>query len=782
MASLGRWYWILTSVLAYTCFGAARSGGGVLPWLALLVLPVGLSEVFRRTQGNTGDDRLSAEARSAVRATAWGAALLIAARTGAAARPALDAAANLGAGTAAVGALVALARLPPTGGLLQAPGGARSLDAALFTGFLWSIATAVPGAHALLPAPSLRFDPLLIDTATTSAGIGSLLVLVAATLRLRWMRRLELGIGDRARSAFALCIAGFTVAVPAAWLDVASPDRVLPAAVASVALACAWAASTPEATSVTRVLRGLLAVTLLGAPLVVGATAIAQLAPSYAPALVLSCGVLAIGVGLVANALARPLGPEQSRWLMALDRAARDALQPEPATALRAALVALGETASDVESRPEIWQREPPEVLSVDVAGYLHIARSEAPASLYEFALSEPERTLRTEALRALQVRRPELRGLLAWLEARGAFSATLIVDDEGALGFILLPHGTRNTPMTLEEARAARLLADRVSSLLAVAAALARARQRELLAVDRADKTDDECKRLEHIVLSEEGRHRAHAERLARNARTAAYSPAARAAIAGLERIARESPLLALSVPPGSDPVGWAAHYHLASARSGGALVVVDGAVAEEQALERWESEERSPLRLADGGSLLLLNTVALPLPTQEMVALALSRRAAHAPRSSVLPPGVVIALPLSLEVCVQRGLLSATLSRWFAAHQLELPPLSQRAEDLRALALDALARRCLELGRPPLGLEPAALRLILEHSWPENELALTSVLGRAAALARAPTVTDGDLMAAGLHPEEGLDADVIAASAPAARRRPSRRPARGS
>jgi hypothetical protein len=778
---LGRNYWLLAAALIYTCIEAARSGGGALPWLALLVLPLALAEGFRRSATLPGDDRLSAEARAALRATIWGVALLVAARTGSASRAALDAAANLGTGAAAVGALVALARLPAAGGLLEPARSARSLDAALFVGFLWGVATAVPGAYALLPAPTQRFDPLVIDYATTSAGVGTLLVMVVATLRLRLIRRLELGIGDRARSAFALSLAAFTVAIPAAWLDVAPPDRVLPAAVAVAGAACAWAATAREATLVTRLLRGLLAVTILGAPLAIGATVIAQSAKTYAPAVVLTSTLIAIGVGLLAHAVARPLGPEQSRWLVALDQAARDALQPEPTAALRSALVALGRTGPSGETRAEIWQRDPPEMRSVDVAGYLHVTRAEAPPRIYDIGMNEPERTLRTDVLRALEVRRPDLRGMLGWLDARSAYCATIVADEDGPLGFILLPHAGRRAPLTLEEARAARLLADRISSLLAVAAALARSRERELSAVARADAIDDECHRLEHIITGAADRHRAASERLARPARAAAYGSAARGALIELERLGKTADLAALVVPPGSDALAWAAHLHLMSPRAGGPLVVADGAAALEQPLERWSDEERSPLSLADGGTLVILGVLALPLATQDTLAIALSRRSAHAPRSSILPPGVIVTLPRPSEALTKEGVLSANLARWFQNSELSLPRLAERADDLRALALDALARRCLELGREPLGLDAAALRLVLEHTWPGNEAELANVLGRAAAIAQGRTLTAVDLSATGFRPDVALAAPELTPIPHPSRRRISRRPARG-
>lgn len=777
-ASLGRSYWVGTALLTYTCLGAARSGGGALPWLALVTLPLLLAEVYRRTQTALGDDRLAAEARSAVRASCFGAALLVAARTGASARPALDAAANLGAGAAAVGSLVALARLPSAAGLLVAARAARSLDAALFVGFLWGVAIAVPAAHAILPSESVRFDPLVIDYATTSAAIGSLLVMTAATLRLRLLRRLELGVSDRARSAFALTITSFTIAVPAAWLDVAAPDRVLPSAVSVAAVTCAWAATTVEATRVTRFLRGVLAVMLLGAPLLIAATLVTQAAPAYGPAVVLTSGMAAIAVGLLAHLVARPLGPEHSRWLIALDQAARDALQPEPSAALRSALVALGRAASTGGGRPEIWQRDPPEVLSVDIAGYLHETRAEAPERIYEIGLGEPERTVRTDVLRALEVRRPDVRALLAWLESREAFSATLIVDEDGPIGFILLPKGSRTTPMTLEEARAARLLADRISSLLAVAAALARSRERELAAVRRADSADDECRRLEHIVTADGERQHGLAARIARPVRRAAYSASARLALERLSNVGLKSALVALVIPPGTDAAPWAAHVHLSSPRSSGPFVIVDGASAEEQAAEYYADELRSPLRFADGGSLLVLAVTALPLEAQDTLALALSRRSAIATRSSVLPPGVIIALPARVAESVTAGRLSSALAHWFADTEFVLPTLAERADDLFALSLDLLARRCLELGKAPLGIDPAALRLLLEHTWPGNDIELAGLLGRVAAVASGPSVTARDLESIGFVPTPAK-MDVTPLPLPTRRRR-SRRPLR--
>lgn len=766
---------MLVAALAYACVEAARSGGGLLPWLALGVLPLLLAEVFRQSERARARGALFPEALPALRTAAFGTFLLMAARTGASARPSLDAAANLGALAASVGSLLVLARLPTRPGMFSPSRSARSLDAALFVGALWGVAVAVPAAYALLPAPTLRFDPLLIDYVSTGAGAGTLLVFVAATLRLRSLRKLELDIGDRVRAASALAITAFLVAIPAAWLDVAAPDRVLPASCTLVALCCIWAAIAPDATLITRLLRGLLAITILGAPLLVLAPLVARFIPERSPLLVLLVSSASIGVGLLAHAVARPLGPERSRWLLALDQASRDALEPEPRAALRAALSALSRIHPAMHGSAQIWQRHPPEVFKVDIAGNLNVERADAPAKLYEIGVNEPERTVRAEVLRALKVRRPELRELLAWFDGLKAFSATIIVDEDGPIGFVLLPRGGRRAPMTLEEARAARLLADRISSLLSIVAALSRARERETLATERADRADDECRRLEHVIQGDAQRMRGFAERLARPVRRAAYSGAARTAVTAVERLA-QSPCVALIAPAGVDAVAWSALVHCSGPRADGPLVIADAAASDDETRRLLETDATALLRLADGGTLVVVGMGALPPEAHEKFAIALSQRSAYVPRSSVLPPGVVLISPVDLDEAVGRGALGSNLARWFADQVVPLPALVDRPEDLRAIALDLLAKHSIELGRPPAGIEPSALRLLLEHGWPGNELELSAVLARAVAQCSGAAVTAADLERSGFVPVEPRGES--AEPPPAARRRASFRP----
>ncbi|HEY6080381.1 MAG TPA: hypothetical protein VIW29_16315 [Polyangiaceae bacterium] len=763
--------------LAYVAFAAARSGAFASAFVALLAAGLGLFVIYRRSQVAAGSDRVSATARKAGWLTAFGIALFVVARSGGVGRAGLDAAANLGAGIASVSALVALARIKPLGGMLLAPKATESLDAAAFSGLLWAIATSIPAAVTLLPGRFVQ-DPLLVDYATTSAAAGSLLVQCAASLRLRNLRRAELGVGDRAASAFALSVTAVVVAVLGASLSLAAPDRFLPTALCAAAALGAWAATAAEPTSVTRALRGILAVAIAGVPVVVAAGTLAHSRPTASGSILIASSLACVGVGLLAQRIARPLGPEQSRWLLAIERASRGALSPDPNAALTAALVALQGTAASGNARAEIWRQTPTEVLTVDVAGYLHIERADAPERLYELALGEPERTLRVDALTAVEVRRPEVRGLLGWFRARGAYSATVVCDEDGPLGFVLLPGESRSSPLTLEEARALRTLSDRISSLISVSAALSRARERELTAQQRATSLEHECERLSRAVGAQATRHRVPAERLARRVRTTAFSPNARLCLDSLERLARTDAALALLAPPGVDVQGFAAHAHLASQRADGPFVALDGTELDARTLAIWQDPQQSPLVAADGGTLLIAGASALPLPVQELLAHFLLGRERSDTPSGVVPAGLVLGLPSSASALASAGRLHDGLARLLEGRELKLPSLAERAEDLRALVLEALSRFGLSTSGEPLGIEPAALGLLTEHDFPGNELELFGLLARTAATARSARITADDLLSAGLGSEPRPPLSGAAAAAAATEIDPSLTP----
>src|SRR5262249_49076921 len=149
---------------------------------------------------------------------------------------------------------------------------------------------------------------------------------------------------------------GLGVAIPTALSDLAPPDRVLPVATVAASLAVAWTATTREPTTVSATLRGVLAVMILGVPAALFAAVVGGAYPDRAAVIALGASGVAGFVGLVARDVARPLGPEQSRWLDAIEEATRSALQPDPDAAIRAALTALQAASGDPNARPELYR------------------------------------------------------------------------------------------------------------------------------------------------------------------------------------------------------------------------------------------------------------------------------------------------------------------------------------------------------------------------------------------------------------------------------------------
>ncbi len=784
-----RSFWIAAAAVAYTAFAALRASGGHGPaWLALLGLPALLALGFRWVERPPrGEDRIEPAARSAAAVCLTGAAMLAAARSGPTGL-ALIALGNLGAAAAAMAALVGLARIAGLGGLLEPPPSTRRLDAAAFASLFWTVAVALPAVSAVAPERAADLDPLLVPYATSAASLGSLTVMLVAIARVRIARRIELGVADRVEAALLLSATALAVGLAAAFVGVAPPESILPVTSAVAAVCVASCTVAADAAQVSRALRRTLAIATLATPPALLAVYAVHEAPrgdlglrgapqsSVGVAVFGACALCALA-GLAAPALARRFAPEGARWLGAFDAATRAAMNPEPEAALETALAALRD-ASDAgtagQAPPALYLLSPPERVTVDRAGYAHTEPAEVPARLIELAQIEPERVLRVEAAEAVEVRRPEVRPLLAWLAERDIGVVALVNDAEGPIGALAIPRGRRASPMTLEEVSGLRAVADRLGAVIAVSAMLSGSRGREVAARREAEERAGEVRRLTRAVTQGAGRFRAIAALLARPARAAAYSPAARAAIEQLERLGEAGGPVTLLTAPGIDAVAWGAVVHLSSARAGGPLAIVDGAApvpegfaqafaqargasseraggagssgSEETppALALWRDPDSSPIEAAKGGTLLVLDAQALPAEVQSYLGAA-------------LPDDVklVVAVPQTVDALVATGQMSERLADRLGDRAVALPSLSSRGEDLRALSLDHLARIGVRLRGRPFGLDLRALQAVLDHPWPGNDAEMGAVLLRAALVAKGDVIGEKELAAIGFAPQ---------------------------
>jgi transcriptional regulator of acetoin/glycerol metabolism len=427
--------------------------------------------------------------------------------------------------------------------------------------------------------------------------------------------------------------------------------------------------------------------------------------------------------------------PEGGVWLDAFELAYDKAASAEPHDAIRDTLLALRATGGASARSPELWTFSPTSVTTVDAAGYVHEQSGDVPDVLVTMASGETEGTLRVEVLAALEVRRPEVRPLYNWMSARSAAFATVVGCAGETEGVLVMPRAGRVAPVTLEEVQSLRRVADRLAVACRSRGTQARMLSRANEAVERATKAEARSEALLRERALDLTRNALAAARLARPATVGIYSAASRMALEALERRTAAGSPLALVVPSGGDPIPYLARAHLAGARAGGPLVLVDGTSAREHDAARWADAASSPLALAEGGMLVLLDGAALPGPVQQLLARACAER--RAPWDGDAPLDVLLALTgiAAPSDLVAEGRLDAALAARLGDAQgapIVLPRLRDRIEDVRAILTDSLARQGMRVLGRPVGIDHAAYARLVEHEFPGEDAELAAIVER--------------------------------------------------
>jgi hypothetical protein len=605
----------------------------------------------------------------------------------------------------------------------------------------------------------LALAPPRSSLALAAALLASAASVVAVALAELVRRRFELGVRARTlivASAFAV---GLVVAIAMSRLARSGlSDVVLSGALAPASVVATFVALRADELAVARASRLLAVLAVLGGGLVLLGMDFAFRQPLDAPSWMAVFGVLTLGAGAAAHRLGEGLRPERGAWLDAIARAEDALLRDGTEDAVREALVRLRAPAGPHASSPELWSFDPVRVLSVDAAGYARESDATFPDDVVRLASEEPEATLRTEVLRELEVRRPDVRPALRWLADRTAMAAVVVTEGGEARGLLVVPAGARSDAMTLEEVTALKRLADRFAGVVGYRAAIARGLERERDLKARIERLDDRVARLEHGAAREAARHERATLRHARPATVGLYAASSRLAYEALEARTRLAAPFVIVHPSGVDPVPYVARAHLAGARARGALVLVDGTASREHEESRWTDPIASPLAHADGGLLLLVDGAVLPMGVQRLVAHALAAK--RAPWERAEPLDVVLALTTvtSPATLVESGRLDPALAARLGdavEAPIGLPGLADRAEDLRALLTDRLAREGLRVRGEPVALGDGALARLIEHAFPGDETELASIVQRLVAGARGSLLEAQDVDALGL-PED--------------------------
>jgi transcriptional regulator with PAS, ATPase and Fis domain len=152
-----------------------------------------------------------------------------------------------------------------------------------------------------------------------------------------------------------------------------------------------------------------------------------------------------------------------------------------------------------------------------------------------------------------------------------------------------------------------------------------------------------------------------------------------------------------------------------------------------------------------ASGGTLFLDEIGELPPETQAKLL--------HVLESGIIRPlggtdeinvnvRVVAATNRPLETLLREGKFRADLYYRLNVIRIEVPPLRERQEDILALVDHLLARACVRLHRPIVGISATALKRLLLHDWPGNVRELANALERAVALTDHDTILPEDVM----------------------------------
>ncbi len=190
----------------------------------------------------------------------------------------------------------------------------------------------------------------------------------------------------------------------------------------------------------------------------------------------------------------------------------------------------------------------------------------------------------------------------------------------------------------------------------------------------------------------------------------------------------------------------------HASSPRRGQAFVAVNCAALPETLIESelfghergaFTGADRRRLgkfELADGGTLFLDEIAELPLPAQAKLLRVIQESAFErvgGAETVKVNVRLLAATHRDLARQVERGRFREDLFYRLNVFKISVPPLRERADDLRALAVHLHERFARRMGRPPLPLSDASLRRVMAYPWPGNVRELANAVERATLLA---------------------------------------------
>ena len=198
------------------------------------------------------------------------------------------------------------------------------------------------------------------------------------------------------------------------------------------------------------------------------------------------------------------------------------------------------------------------------------------------------------------------------------------------------------------------------------------------------------------------------------------------------------------------------ARHLHKLSNRADRPFVPVNcAAVAPDQIapelfghVQNGELIQPGLLRLADGGTLFLDEIAMMPEQLQAALLRVLEDkklRAVGAEREIPLDVRFIFATNADLETAVADGSLRADLYHRINVMSVRMPDLSERSDDIVALASFFMGQFSKSLGMPALELNDQTLLKLRRYEWPGNVRELRNLIERSVILGTFPDAFTG-------------------------------------
>jgi DNA-binding NtrC family response regulator len=165
----------------------------------------------------------------------------------------------------------------------------------------------------------------------------------------------------------------------------------------------------------------------------------------------------------------------------------------------------------------------------------------------------------------------------------------------------------------------------------------------------------------------------------------------------------------------------------------------------------------------LADKGTLFLDEIANVPLKQQAKLLRVLETgemEPVGSSRTRKVNVRVISATNADLQKEIEEGRFREDLLFRLNTVEIHLPTLRERKEDIPLLATHFLKTYATRYRKPAQRLDPAALKMILEHSWPGNVRELDHAMERAVLMAEADTIRPADMaLGGGRAPQKSVE-----------------------